>query len=68
MRSDPVSIPDGGAVINITDIIAAGLPDDEAMPTAGPGHWVGGLAASGTPAPTQAAYVQACGSAAVSYA
>jgi hypothetical protein len=29
--SDPLSIPDGGAVINITDIIAAGLPHDEAM-------------------------------------
>jgi hypothetical protein len=31
MGSDPVSIPDGGAVINITDIVAAGLPYDEAM-------------------------------------
>jgi hypothetical protein len=31
MRSDRTSIPDGGAVINITDVIAAGLPYDEAM-------------------------------------
>jgi hypothetical protein len=31
MRPDPVSMPDGGAVINITDIIAAGLPYEEAM-------------------------------------
>lgn len=31
MGSDPVSIPDGGTVINITDIVAAGLSYDEAM-------------------------------------
>jgi hypothetical protein len=31
MRPDPVFRPDGGAVINITDIVAAGLPYEEAM-------------------------------------